>query len=273
MCVQVVHTFVRCGLEGIQGKEGELWRDRIVVAGGSLQTLNGEVSRLVSCFSSTRAQAAKGESKGAQRGGGRHQAGRRKGCLVPAEITAQCHSMSRAHVAPCLCAEQARRVLQACRERGLVMDVVYLDPMFPSAKRKSALPKRRMQWLRAYLDAIHHSDATQAQDGQQAQQAFPQQGHQPHLQAPMPASIEEEVKELVEMAREVACKVVLKRADDGPVVGKPSSQVSSSKIVRYDVYTGVLLEGGASPTGHAHQAFASLASFASFLHPIDHPPP
>ena len=33
---------------------------------------------------------------------------------------------------------------------------------------------------------------------------------------------------------------VLKRADDGPLVGKPSSQISSSKIVRFDVYSGVL---------------------------------
>ena len=28
---------------------------------------------------------------------------------------------------------------------GEVVDVVFLDPMFPSARRKSALPKRRMQ--------------------------------------------------------------------------------------------------------------------------------
>lgn len=44
---------------------------------------------------------------------------------------------------------------------------------------------------------------------------------------------------LVEAARKVGRKVVLKRADDGPVVAKPSGQVSSSKIVRYDLYAGV----------------------------------
>ena len=32
--------------------------------------------------------------------------------------------------------------------------MAFLDPMFPAARRKSALPKRRMQWLREYLDSL-----------------------------------------------------------------------------------------------------------------------
>ena len=33
--------------------------------------------------------------------------------------------------------------------------------------------------------------------------------------------------------------MVVKRADDGPKVGKPAYQIASSKIVRFDVYVGV----------------------------------
>ena len=121
---------------------------------------------------------------------------------------------------------EARSYLSAWAARGAgdgvgaALDLVYLDPMFPAAKRKSALPKRRMQWLRQYLDA-----------------------HTLPPPPPSPSSlgtsgVEEEVEELIEAARKVAGKVVLKRADDGPVVGKPSSSLASSKIVRYDIYTG-----------------------------------
>jgi len=85
-------------------------------------------------------------------------------------------------------------------------------------RRKSALPKRRMQWLRRYLDSRwHQADGGVSGQGQDAT----------------------EILCLVEAARKVGRKVVLKRADDGPVVAKPSGQVSSSKIVRYDLYSGV----------------------------------
>ena len=119
---------------------------------------------------------------------------------------------------------EARQELEARlqvveRGDGPAVDLVYLDPMFPASKRKSALPKRRMQWLRHYLDA--HSLAPS-----------------PPIETPS-APTDGEVGELISLARRVAAKVILKRADDGPVVGKPSSQVASSKIVRYDIYTGL----------------------------------
>ena len=41
--------------------------------------------------------------------------------------------------------------LRVAVEEDVKVDIVYLDPMFPSSKHKSALPKRRMQWLREYL--------------------------------------------------------------------------------------------------------------------------
>jgi hypothetical protein len=80
------------------------------------------------------------------------------------------------------------------------------------------LPKRRMQWLRRYLDWRRR----QAGGGVSGQ-----------------AQDETQILCLVEAARKVGRKVVLKRADDGPVVAAPSGQVSSSKIVRYDLYAGV----------------------------------
>jgi hypothetical protein len=123
---------------------------------------------------------------------------------------------------------EARTYLEECRRSGRVLDVVYLDPMFPSTKRKSALPKRRMQWLRHYLDSRplppaspHDTVAGTGKSGSTTTE-------------------ETEVAQLLQLARTVARKVVLKRADDGPLVGKPSSQISSSKIVRFDVYSGVL---------------------------------
>jgi hypothetical protein len=75
-----------------------------------------------------------------------------------------------------------------------------------------------MQWLRRYLDSRwHQADGGVSGQGQDAT----------------------EILCLVEAARKVGRKVVLKRADDGPVVAAPSGQVSSSKIVRYDLYAGV----------------------------------
>eukprot|EP00960_Hanusia_phi_P040838 754682-Hanusia_phi.AAC.2 len=41
--------------------------------------------------------------------------------------------------------------LQEAAHEQVKVDIVYLDPMFPASKHKSALPKRRMQWLREYL--------------------------------------------------------------------------------------------------------------------------
>jgi hypothetical protein len=158
-CAQVVHAFVRAGLQQLGAEHADLWQERVVQCEGRLEVVCGE----------------------------------------------------------------ARQELEA-RLRGdaAAVDLVYLDPMFPAGKRKSALPKRRMQWLRHYLDA--HSLA-------------------PHPPIETPAAPTDgevgEVGELLSLARRVAAKVILKRADDGPVVGKPSSQVASSKIVRYDVYTGL----------------------------------
>jgi hypothetical protein len=122
------------------------------------------------------------------------------------------------------CAE-ARHQLEALQEAGKSVDLVYLDPMFPAAKRKSALPKRRMQWLRRYLDSQQTTIYLDSQALGPAADALP--------------AVEAEVHALLDLARRVASKVVVKRADDGPVVGKPSSQVASSKVVRYDIYTGL----------------------------------
>jgi hypothetical protein len=48
-----------------------------------------------------------------------------------------------------------------------------------------------------------------------------------------------ELEHLLSLARRVGKKVVIKRADDGPRVGKPSSSIESGKLVRYDIYVGV----------------------------------
>ena len=76
---------------------------------------------------------------------------------------------------------EARDMLQRYRRDAQQIDVVYLDPMFPAAKRKSALPKRRMQWLRQYLDKRAPCGSGEGLD--------------------------KEVQELIEMAQTVARKV------------------------------------------------------------------
>jgi len=76
-----------------------------------------------------------------------------------------------------------------------------------------------MQWLRRYLDSLWPPPQAGQGQGQEQEQS--------------------EVEGLVEAARKVGRKVVLKRADDGPVVAKPSGQIACSKIVRYDLYVGV----------------------------------
>ncbi|EKX31380.1 hypothetical protein GUITHDRAFT_149340 [Guillardia theta CCMP2712] len=86
---------------------------------------------------------------------------------------------------------EAMSWLRAAVEEDVKVDIVYLDPMFPSSKHKSALPKRRMQWLREYL-------------GPSA--------------AATPQAEQEELQQLLDAAKRVAKKVVIKRADDGPVV-------------------------------------------------------
>ena len=48
-----------------------------------------------------------------------------------------------------------------------------------------------------------------------------------------------ELENLLSLARCVGKKVVIKRADDGPKIGKPSSSIESGKLVRYDIYVGV----------------------------------
>lgn len=81
------------------------------------------------------------------------------------------------------------------------MDVIYLDPMFPS-RNKGALPNQRLQWLAAFT----------------AGDSVP-------------------VDTLIEAALSKANKqVVLKRRRKDPVIGAPARQVSGSSV-RYDIYT------------------------------------
>ena len=80
------------------------------------------------------------------------------------------------------------------------MDVIYLDPMFP-ARRKGALPNKRLQWLAE----LTRGDSVAL--------------------AP-----------LLELASTRARKqVVLKRRRNDPVIGSPVRQLSGSSV-RYDIY-------------------------------------
>ena len=178
MQYQLIHTFLRLGLEQLQAPGAHLWQERVQLKGGRLE---------VRC-------------------------------------------------------SEAQDYLRECQQEKVVLDVVYLDPMFPGGKRKSALPKRRMQFLRQYLDSQPLLGGRALNDAAVLSFEAPHTmrlsdiggGNKEQTQ------VESEVEKLIELARTVARKVVLKRADDGPVVLKEhiSSHVSSSKIVRYDVYMG-----------------------------------
>lgn len=97
-----------------------------------------------------------------------------------------------------LVAGDARRILTAMPQRP---DAVYLDPMFPPKRRKSAAASKEMRLLRELV----------GQD----------------LDAP----------ELLQIARNVAReRVVVKRPDDAPPLAPNPDVNFPGKLVRYDVY-------------------------------------
>jgi len=79
-------------------------------------------------------------------------------------------------------------------------DVVYIDPMFPPRKKRSALPRKRIQWLRALVGS------------------------------------DDDAADLLRRATACCRRVVVKRADDGPPLGgiEPAASLRG-KIARYDV--------------------------------------
>jgi len=80
-------------------------------------------------------------------------------------------------------------------------EVIYLDPMFPPKRKKSAAVKKEMRLLRALVG--DDSDA----------------------------------HELLEISRRVALdRVVVKRPDDAPPLAPDPSMSLAGKLVRYDVY-------------------------------------
>ena len=80
-------------------------------------------------------------------------------------------------------------------------EVIYLDPMFPPKRKKSAAVKKEMRLLRALV------------------------GDDPDAQ------------ELLEISRRVALdRVVVKRPDDAPPLAPDPSMSLAGKLVRYDVY-------------------------------------
>ena len=99
------------------------------------------------------------------------------------------------------CCEDSAEVLQ---DTERVWDVVYLDPMFPT-RRKRALPNLALQHLQSLSAA---ADALTAAD----------------------------VEAWLALAQACATRrVVLKRRPKEPVVGKPSHQVQGQSV-RFDVY-------------------------------------
>ena len=80
-------------------------------------------------------------------------------------------------------------------------ECIYIDPMFPSKRKKSALPKKSMTILRDLLGN------------------------------------DEDKEQLFEMAFQTAIKKVVVKSPDyaGPIAGKPSESFSG-KLLRYDVY-------------------------------------
>ncbi|MGA9033391.1 MAG: class I SAM-dependent methyltransferase [Sulfuricaulis sp.] len=80
-------------------------------------------------------------------------------------------------------------------------EVIYLDPMFPPKRKKSAAVKKEMRLLRDLV------------------------GDDP------------DAKELLEISRRVALdRVVVKRPDDAPPLAPKPSMSLAGKLVRYDVY-------------------------------------
>jgi 16S rRNA (guanine1516-N2)-methyltransferase len=80
-------------------------------------------------------------------------------------------------------------------------EVIYLDPMFPPKRKKSAAVKKEMRLLRALV------------------------GDDP------------DAHELLEISRRVALdRVVVKRPDDAPPLAPDPSMSIAGKLVRYDVY-------------------------------------
>lgn len=89
---------------------------------------------------------------------------------------------------------------------------VYLDPMYPAPRKRSALPKRELQVLRQLL-----GEGTA------------------------------EAARLLERARERAARVVVKRPHHAPPLAPGASFQLESKLVRFDVYTNpARMAGGAS---------------------------
>lgn len=105
-------------------------------------------------------------------------------------------------------------------------------------RRQSALPKKRMQWLREHL----HTGSGDGEAEKTELEALlvlarkvlcRSSKHYDCLAEPCASHFDPSV------CMQVGRKVVIKRADDGPKVGKPSSSIESSKLVRYDIYVGV----------------------------------
>jgi 16S rRNA (guanine1516-N2)-methyltransferase len=97
-----------------------------------------------------------------------------------------------------LLAGDARRLLPALAPRP---DAVYIDPMFPPKRRKSAAARKEMRLLRELV------------------------GDDP------------DAVELLHIARGVAAdRVVVKRPDDAPPLAPDPDVIFSGKLVRYDVY-------------------------------------
>ena len=111
----------------------------------------------------------------------------------------QCETLSRA----CgnklkLITADAREVLADVHPQP---DVIYLDPMFPAKRKKSAAVKKEIRLLRMLV-----GDDADAQ-------------------------------ELLELSRRCATdRVVVKRPDDAPVLAPNPTASYSGKLVRYDVY-------------------------------------
>ncbi len=93
---------------------------------------------------------------------------------------------------------EARELIPQLRPRP---DTIYIDPMFPPKRRRSALPPKRVRWLRDLVG----DDADAA--------------------------------ELAELCLRFADKrVVIKRADDAPALLPAPNLSYRTKLVRYDVY-------------------------------------
>jgi 16S rRNA (guanine1516-N2)-methyltransferase len=96
------------------------------------------------------------------------------------------------------------------REHARQFDAVYLDPMFPERRKRSALPKRHLQLLRRI--SLTHTAST----------GTPEQ--------------------LLECAlAHAAGRIVVKRPAESPALGAPAHRPTTSfsaKLVRYDVYRG-----------------------------------